>query len=209
MCQLCPTLEVTRPQRGLQQLCSRQICTNFHGEWDKPGSMRAVIDPGPILRRRENFRNWFSALRCILLTNNCGQSFSHPHNQDLKSAIKPKRAAFCTGTHFRKSCSRIKKCSLFVLFSQKCGSVGTGLASPREFPRQMTRSTCALPCAGPDGSTPTRSSHQGMTFKSLNIKHTNNRSAHHHRQHKSNNVKINTRRPSGNDVNKVYDEGGW
>ena len=108
-CVSCPTLEVTRPQRGLQQLCSRQICTNFHGEWDKPGSMRAVIDPGPILRRRENFRNWFSALRCILLTNNCGQSFSHPHNQDLKSAIKPKRAAFCTGTHFRRSCGRIRK----------------------------------------------------------------------------------------------------
>ena len=180
---------------------------------DKPQWMRPVIDLRPILRRGgENFRNWLllSALRCILLTNNCGQSFSHPHNQDLKSAIKPKRAAFCTGTHFRKSCSRIKKCSLFVLFSQKWQRWDWFGFPSRVAPADDSINLCSA--LGPGGNQPTTHQLEAATRERLSKAWTSNVPTtgqhHHHQQRKSNNVKINTGRPSGNDVNKGYDE-GW
>ena len=84
-----PTLTVTRPSVGCNNCAADRFAPISTASGDKPGSMRAVIDPRPILQRRENFRNWFSALRCILLTNNCGQSFSQPPAPPTKTSKVP------------------------------------------------------------------------------------------------------------------------
>ena len=126
----------------------QQLWTNLHQfqprVGDKPGSMRAVIDPRPILQRRENFRNWFSALRCILLTNNCGQSFSQPPAPPTKTSKVPSNQR---ALHFALG-------PTWQLENEKClcclvkNVAALGLVwLPLESRRQMTRSTCALPSA--------------------------------------------------------------
>ena len=154
--------------------------------------MRPVIDLRPILRRGgENFRNWLllSALRCILLTNNF---FFAPTNG---GTIPPRP----------QKCRRIRSAwciedfpCLFVssgMFTQKCAFTGTGLACPRELAVDDSINLCPDDTTPYDtiphhntpynyqlvptdaGRPPTQTSHQGMNFKSLNIKHTDNRSA--------------------------------
>ena len=110
-----------------------------------------------------------------------------PFHQDLKSAVK---SALRGALKIFLVCLSAQGC-----LPKKCAITGTGLASPRELAVDDSINLCPDDTTPYDtiphhntpynyqlvptdaGRPPTQTSHQGMNFKSLNIKHTDNRSA--------------------------------
>ena len=89
-----------------------------------------------------------SALRCILLTNNCGQSFSPPPPSTGSSKVSSNQKAlhFALGPTWQQNVAHIENVPCLCCLVKNVAALGL-VWLPRESCRQMTLSTCALPSA--------------------------------------------------------------